>query len=86
MLSPFGARIVSQKEDNKIREKQAENGNPNASVFRERLFKQFMAKGFYPAHIIDVGAHKGYWRLDAQKIFPDCSFTISEESAKKIRL
>lgn len=77
-LTPFGARVISESEKKNIDKLNAGKGNPNASILRERLFKQLVLKGFYPAHIIDVGAHKGYWSIDAQKVFPECRFTLIE--------
>lgn len=78
-LSPFGAKIVSKQDKKEITEKEFyKKANPNADILRERLFRQLATKGFYPSHIIDVGAHKGFWSLDALKIFPDCRFTLIE--------
>lgn len=67
LLSPFNAKVISKNEI-----------IPNASALRDRLFKQLLKKGFYPKHILDVGAHEGEWSTDARKIFPDSIFTLLE--------
>lgn len=36
------------------------------------------ARGFQPKHIVDVGAHKSRWSLDARLAFPDATFTLIE--------
>lgn len=67
LLSPFDVRIVKKNEI-----------IPNPSALRERLFKQLILKGFYPKHILDVGAHEAEWSTDALKIFPESIFTLIE--------
>ncbi len=74
-ISPFGAEIVSKK---KLAKNPGDPGDPGAHALRMRLFKQLASKGFNPAHIIDVGAHKASWSRDAQKIFPGSSYTLIE--------
>ncbi len=79
MLSPFGAKIVSERELIQSQKKLiSEIAEPNTSALRIRLFRQLAKKGFYPKHIIDVGAHKGHWSLDAYKVFPESYFTLIE--------
>ncbi len=45
---------------------------------RPHFFLQLARKGFRPQHIIDVGAHKGHWSLEAHRVFPECAFTLIE--------
>lgn len=35
-------------------------------------------RGFYPRHIVDVGANKARWSGKARKIFPQATFTLIE--------
>ncbi len=79
LLSPFGAKIVTERELKRQQQKLInEFAEPSTSALRTRLFKQLAKKGFYPKHIIDVGAHKGHWSLDAYKVFPESYFTLIE--------
>lgn len=79
VLSPLGTKLVKESELKKNQQKIiSEFAEPNAGALRQRLFKQLAKKGFIPKHIIDVGAHKGDWSLDAYKVFPECFFTLIE--------
>ena len=42
------------------------------------IFYQLAARGFYPRHIIDVGANQGKWIRKAHSVFPYCTFTLIE--------
>jgi FkbM family methyltransferase len=42
------------------------------------FFYQLAARGFFPRHIIDVGANQGKWSRKAHSVFPDCTFTLIE--------
>lgn len=75
-LSPLGARIVAT--NSQLGNEFNETGNPSARSLRLRLFKQLARKGFSPAHILDVGAHKAEWSRDAHKIFAESAFTLIE--------
>jgi FkbM family methyltransferase len=75
VLSPFGARVVAERESGK---EPGDGANPSAGALRRRLFDQLARKGFYPNHILDVGAHKGEWSRDALATFPESLFTLIE--------
>lgn len=75
-LSPLGARIVPIHRQ--LGHEFFEAGNPSARSLRQRLFKQLAGKGFRPAHIMDVGAHKAEWSRDAHEVFADSAFTLIE--------
>jgi FkbM family methyltransferase len=49
---------------------------------RLELFLRLSKRGFRPTHVVDVGAHKGQWSLDAHRVFPDCAFTLVEPLAE----
>lgn len=42
-------------------------------------------RGFTPTHIVDIGANRGKWSLDAQAVFPDCAFTLIEPQVEMKR-
>lgn len=43
------------------------------------------ARGFVPAHIVDVGANRGRWSAKAARVFPQASFTLIEPQAEMVR-
>lgn len=67
-LRPLHIRLVPEWELRALK-----SANPRLECFL-RLSK----RGFRPRHIVDVGAHKGQWSLDAHQVFPECAFTLIE--------
>lgn len=57
-------------------------GEVSGRALRRRLFRQLADVGFEPAHIVDVGAHRGAWSTDARESFPQAAFTLIEPQAE----
>ena len=50
----------------------------------EQAYLRLKAKGFEPAHIIDVGAYQGEWTRLSKRVFPDVPVLMVEaQSAKR---
>jgi FkbM family methyltransferase len=77
VFNSLGYSIIRDDALDSLRE-----GQSDAQSLRLRLFRQLASKGFRPAHIIDVGAHRGDWSRDAHRFFPDCAFTLIEPQAE----
>ena len=80
LLSYFGLTIVNKNYYDlatKTIDKQVENRS-DSSLLISNAFQLLKSKGFYPAHIIDVGANHGNWTRDVLNIYPNSKFTLIE--------
>lgn len=41
--------------------------------------------GYYPTHIIDVGAHRGTWTVEMMEFFPNSTYTLFEPQEDLVR-
>lgn len=52
---------------------------PNLAPYLQvQFFKCIKNLGFNPAHIVDVGAHRGTWTRNALQFFPDANYSLFE--------
>jgi FkbM family methyltransferase len=45
------------------------------------LMRNLGMRGFYPAHVVDIGANRGRWTQATRKVFPAACFTLVEPQA-----
>jgi FkbM family methyltransferase len=50
----------------------------NKNALLNTLFTNFKTMGFYPKHIVDIGANHGTWTRETLKYFPDAHYTLLE--------
>lgn len=66
ILGKFGLRIVRIE------------GSPQPSEGLDPFFSLLDRLGFYPKHVLDVGANRGNWTRTALRHFPDAHYTLVE--------
>jgi FkbM family methyltransferase len=49
---------------------------PNSDL--HACFANIKRRGFYPAHVVDIGANRGRWSEPCRKVFPKAGFTLLE--------
>ena len=70
-MKEFGFRLVRDR--NLI-----EPGLSNQDDLLNCFFAAIKRLGFYPKHIVDVGANRGTWTRRAFSYFPDAQYTLLE--------
>lgn len=81
LISYFGLKIVKINNDVLSSQKNDilnENNIIYSNLLVSNVFNLLKSKGFYPSHIIDVGANHGNWTRDVLNVYPNSKFTLIE--------